>query len=73
MLINFQKITVSVNAKYVCSCGHKFSRKNSDWFTMSPFNHKTYDECYAGIKNKMENKKRICPKCKEECIPINKE
>lgn len=70
MNISFPKHTVSVVAKYACTCGHKFSRKNSDWFTMSPFNTQTESECYDEIYEQQSNLTRLCPKCKSKCQPL---
>ena len=49
---------------------HKFTRKNSDWFTINPFNTKTPDECIKEIRETQSKRKRNCPKCKLECIPL---
>ena len=70
MRMTFAKNTVSVSAKYKCECGHKFTRKNSDWFTINPFNRKTPDECVKEIREEQSKRKRNCPKCKRECSPL---
>jgi len=70
MRTTFAKNTVSVSAKYKCDCGHKFTRKNSDWYTINPFNTNTPDECRKKIREEQSKRKRNCPKCDLECIPL---
>ena len=70
MRITFQKVTVAISAKYKCKCGHKFTRKNSDWFTINPFNTKTPEELRRDLLDKQSKRVRECPKCKEECSPL---
>jgi len=70
MTICYQPNTRSMQAKYVCSCGHKFTRKNSDWWTRSPFNSHTDEYCDAKVLIYNLTKKRICPKCKAEVCPV---
>lgn len=72
MRMTFAQNNVSVTAKYVCTCGHKFTRKNSDYFTINPFNTKTPKECREEIIAEQSVRKRDCPKCKKTCKPIKK-
>lgn len=69
MLHNFAKKWVGVTVKYICKCGHKFTRKNTDWFTMSPLNPKSESENRADISTELKKRKRPCPKCKAEVKP----
>lgn len=69
--VSFAKNTVVFNAKYECQCGYKFVRKNSDWFTINPFNTKSIEENRSDILAELKIKKRDCPKCKSTCVPIN--
>lgn len=73
MRITFTKQWVKVTVSYLCKCGHKFSRVNTDWFTISPFNKDTPQN----IRNKMAKEQaeriRICPKCKKEVKPSHNE
>jgi hypothetical protein len=70
MRVTFAKNTVSVTVKYACKCGHKFTRKNSDWFTINPYNTKSAAECRDEIKKEQSIRKRNCPKCSKECKPL---
>lgn len=70
MRITFQKRWVLVVCKYVCKCGHKFTRKNNDWYTINPFNTKPEIEIVADMKTKQGNLKRVCPKCKAIVKPL---
>lgn len=73
MRITFKKHTISVPAKYHCECGCKFTRKNCDWFTITPFTTKTFDECKKEIISTQSIRVRDCPKCKSECSPLQHE
>lgn len=61
--ITYAKNYVRDTVKYICKCGHKFTRINSDWFTMSPFNTKSYEECHKEYHDKNIKRIRPCPKC----------
>jgi hypothetical protein len=66
----YAKHTVCYNAKYKCpGCGHTFYRKNSDWFTMSPFNKSSISESQRITLDKCKQKIRCCPKCQTEVKP----
>lgn len=69
MLQRFAKKWVGITAKYICECGHKFTRKNTDWYTMSPFNPNSESETRSQIGKELREKKRPCPKCKKEVKP----
>lgn len=71
MRITFAKNTITITVKYICKCGHKFTRKNSDWFTVNPFNTKSPQESREQIRMEQSSRKRLCPKCQNECKPIN--
>lgn len=73
MKTTYRKHCYSVNCKYICICGFKFYRKNNGWFTLSPFNTKSYQECMNEGIDEMKKLKRKCPKCKEICKPFIKE
>ena len=66
----YKKHYVRFNAKYYCQCGYKFYRQNSDWFTMSEFNKKSYDECRKMFLEKIRKKERKCLKCGNISVPI---
>lgn len=70
--ITFPKKTVRVDNTYHCTCGHKFYRKLSDWFTINPFNSKPEHECRQEIKERLLATTKTCPKCKQEVPPKNK-
>ena len=70
--MTFAQNNVYVVATYVCDCGHKFTRKNSDYFTINPFNTKTPKECREDIIAQQSVRERDCPKCKKSLTPINK-
>ena len=65
----YEQQWVRVPKSYVCGCGHKFKRMNSDWFTMNPFNTKSAHECRQELTEKMNIKVRNCPKCNAEVSP----
>lgn len=69
--ITFAKQWVKIKCKYVCQCGRKFTRLNSDYFTNSGvFGQKRTDaEVRAEYVERMKNEVRLCPKCKTECKP----
>ena len=70
MKMTFEKTWVERKVKYICSCGHKFTRKNRDWFTMSPFNTKTFHQCYEDYGKACAVRIRNCPKCDKEVKPV---
>jgi len=59
----YPKHYVEISARYNCKCGHKFYRKNRDWFTINPLNHDGYNTSRKNLINKLKNKERDCPKC----------
>lgn len=61
--------TMRFYAKYVCSCGHKMTRINSDYFTRSPFNTHTNEECWNDLFISTRTQKRKCPKCGASVVP----
>ena len=65
----YPKHYVEINARYYCKCGHKFYRKNRDWFTVNPLNTSEYNECVKTLKNKLTKKVRNCPKCSNPVKP----
>lgn len=67
----YRKNYVRISKRYRCECGHKFTRLNSRWFTMNPFNKKSYRECYDEYKEELNVLKRNCPKCGKEIAPVN--
>lgn len=69
MRITFAKQWVRVTVKYLCKCGHKFSRLNTDWFTINPFNTDTPQNIRNKMAKDQAERKRICPKCKKEVKP----
>lgn len=69
MRITFAKQWVRVSVKYICKCGHKFTRINTDWFTVNPFNTKAPAEIRTDMTKAQSGRKRVCPKCKAEVIP----
>lgn len=72
MKVAFQQHTVRITNKYVCVCGHKFSRLCSDWYTMNPFHNKTHQECREEITKRLQTETRVCPKCKKSVPPVKR-
>lgn len=74
MIISFPKQTVSVTVKYLCKkCGYRFTRTNSDWFTISPFNTEAPQQISVDIRERLSTKIRPCPKCGECVSPTTKQ
>jgi hypothetical protein len=65
----FPKHYVEINAKYYCKCGHKFYRKNRDWFTVNPLNTMDFNQSREELKNRLKKKIRACPKCGNKIKP----
>lgn len=65
----YPKHYVEINCRYHCQCGHKFYRKNRDWFTVNPLNTKSYNESRKEILERMKKKIRKCPQCKNTVKP----
>ena len=55
--------------KYICKCGHKFTRVNSSRFTMNPFNKMSYEDCVKKYKKENLERIRCCPKCQANVKP----
>ncbi len=70
MRTNFAKKTISVSNYYKCQCGNNFTRKVSDWYTMSPLNPMSESECRATIADRLMRKEKTCPKCKVIVNPV---
>lgn len=68
--ITFKKQWVEANCKYICDCGNVMYRKNRDWFTMNPFNKKSFQECQQEMFEKLTRKKRNCNQCGSEIYPV---
>lgn len=71
-MTSYRSNKVSCKVKYHCTCGHKFTRVNSDEFTMSRFNKLSYKDSLDITFEQVKNKKRYCPKCKTICEPLIK-
>lgn len=69
---HYQQNYVRDTVKYACKCGHKFTRVNSDWFTLNPLHNKTFEECTAEYHKKNKERVRDCPKCKQKVKPVKK-
>lgn len=69
MRVRFAKQWVRVSVIYICKCGHKFTRLNTDWFTVNPFNTQTPAEIREDMTSEQKKRKRACPKCKAEVKP----
>lgn len=69
MKVTFPKKTIRVSNYYKCICGHNFSRKLSDWYTMSPLNPMSEGECRASIAEKLMKEHNKCPKCNNMVKP----
>ena len=69
MRITYKQYESKTRMKYVCVCGHKMYRINSDYFTMSPFNNKTLAQCRIRVKLNTHSKIRVCPKCGAKVLP----
>ena len=69
-IITFQKKTIRVSNYYKCACGHRFTRRLSDWYTMSPLNPMSEAECRNSIAEKLMKETRRCPKCKSVVDPV---
>jgi predicted RNA-binding Zn-ribbon protein involved in translation (DUF1610 family) len=65
----YPKRYVEINAKYCCSCGHKFYRKNRDWFTINPLCTEEFNIVRQKLANALKIKTRNCPKCGSEVKP----
>lgn len=61
---------LKMNMKYICSCGYKMTRVNSDYYTMSPFNPHTEEACEANLKYSVFTQVRTCPKCGTSISPV---
>jgi uncharacterized protein with PIN domain len=61
---------LKLRLKYVCSCGHKMIRVNSDYYTLSPFNRHTEKACEANLNYSVFTQKRKCPKCGKIIQPV---
>ena len=61
---------LKVNMKYICACGHKMVRVNSNYYTMSPFNYHTEEACKANNNYEVFTQERKCPKCGSTVVPI---
>ncbi len=69
--IHFKQNNVVSTNEYNCQCGHRFKRKVKDWFTMSPFNTKTFEESTAVCLARIKNTIKKCPKCKMDVFPAS--
>ena len=69
MKTTFPKHIVKIKNNYVCTCGHKFSRELSDWFTMNPFNNTSEVDNRRYIADILMKTTKDCPKCKTTCKP----
>ena len=66
----YPKHSIGVDAKYKCTkCGHRFYRKNNDWFTVNPLSNSDYNTARKETLERMKNKVRKCPKCDTEVKP----
>lgn len=65
----YAKQWVKNTIKYVCKCGHKFTRLNTSWFTINPFNTKPADQCRKEYTAENKSRVRPCPKCKKDVRP----
>jgi predicted RNA-binding Zn-ribbon protein involved in translation (DUF1610 family) len=70
MRTNYYPHELKLSLKYVCSCGHKMTRVNSDYYTMSPFNKHTEEACMANLNYSVFTQKRKCPKCGNTIQPF---
>ena len=61
---------LKLSMKYACLCGHKMTRVNSDYYTMSPFNRHTEEACKASLNYSVFTQKRECPKCGASIVPV---
>jgi hypothetical protein len=66
----YEKQWVEVICKYQCTCGHKFTRRNRDWFTMNPFVSEPFHVVRERYLIEMKKLERECPKCKLKLKPI---
>ena len=66
----YPKRYVEISAKYECKgCGHKFYRKNRDWFTINPLCTEDFNTIRQKLSNELKVKIRNCPKCQTEVKP----
>ena len=63
----YRKHTSTKRGYYKCSCGKRFTRQVSDFYTMNPFNIKSPKECHTKcieyINKELSEKE--CPACLE--------
>ena len=69
--VKFAKRTVRISNYYKCICGHNFTRKLSDWYTMNPFNNQSEADTRRHIAECLMLKSKKCPKCDELVKPYN--
>lgn len=70
IVTTYQKHYVEINAKYHCKgCGHRFYRKNKDWFTINPLCSSDFNTARGNTLERMTKKVRQCPKCDTEVKP----
>lgn len=73
MRIIFFKQWVKVRVAYLCKCGHKFQRVNTDYFTLSPFLSDTPENVRSKMAKTQGDRIRACPKCKKVVAPVKKD
>jgi hypothetical protein len=66
---SYSKIWVEETCRYICSCGHKFTRKNRDWFTMNPFVKESLNIVRERCQEEQRQRERDCPKCGNKLHP----
>jgi hypothetical protein len=70
MTITYRPHELKLKMKYKCNCGHKMTRINSDYYTLSPFNNHSIKANDAKLYYSIYTKKRKCPKCGDWIYPF---
>lgn len=70
MRVTFDKQWVKAAVKYFCICGHRFTRTNTDYFTINPFNTDTPQNIRKKMLKEQQERTRVCPKCKKSVKPM---
>jgi hypothetical protein len=70
MIVNYAPHTTRVKLPYKCTCGHRFYRTNSDYWTRSPFNRHSDAYCNASTLVAVYTERKKCPKCGTMVDPV---
>lgn len=70
LMDRWKKHKFTLNVKYQCTCGFTMYRKNTAYYTLSPYNKHSIEWNEAYIRAAVYQKERKCPACKKSVIPL---